>query len=77
MTLARVHRAGRAVYHHVKRGLHTVDAIVHKAALVYSLTHPLIRQAYDTRPMDEHLMDGYTKYQQARQLASKIHGIVK
>ena len=77
MTLARVHRAGRAVYHHVRDGLHTVDAIIHKAAMVYTLTHPLIRQAYDTRPMDEHLMDGYTKYQQARQLVSKIHGIVK
>ena len=77
MTLAKVHRAGRAIYHHVKDGLHTVDAIVHKAALVYTLTHPLIRQAYDTRPMDEHLMDGYMKYQAARQLGAKIHGIVK
>ena len=77
MTLAKVHRAGRAVYHHVRDGMIKVDAIVHKAALVYTLTHPLIRQAFDTRPMDEHLMDGYMKYQQARQLGAKIHGIVK
>ena len=77
MTLAKVRRAGRAVYNQVKDGLHTVDAIIHKAALVYTLTHPLIRQAFDTRPMDEHLMDGYMKYQAARQLGSKIDRMVK
>ena len=77
MTLARVQRAGRTVYHHVRDGLHTVDAIIHKAAMVYTLTHPLIRQAYDTRPMDANLLAGYTQYQQARQLGAKIHAIVK
>ena len=77
MTLAKVRRVGRTVYNSVKDGLHTVDAIIHKAAMVYTLTHPLIRQAYDTRPMDENLLAGYTQYQQARQLGAKIHAIVK
>ena len=53
-----------------------VDSVIHKAALVYSLTHPLIRQAYDTRALDAGLLDGYAKYQQARQLSSKIDGII-
>jgi len=76
MALTRIRHAGRTVYHHVKEGMKTVDAIVHKAAMVYTLTHPLIRQAYDTRSIDAGLMDGYVKYQQARQLTSQIDGIV-
>ena len=76
MGLAKVRQAGRRVYHHVKEGMKSVDAIIHKAALVYSLTHPLIRQAYDTRALDAGLLDGYAKYQQARQLTSQIDTIV-
>ena len=76
MGLAKVRQAGRRVYHHVKEGMKSVDAILHKAALVYSLTHPLIGQAYDTRALDAGLLDGYAKYQQARQLTSQPDTIV-
>ena len=76
MGLSKVREVGRTVVHHVKQGLRTVDAIVHKAALVYSLTHPLIRQAYDTRALDAGLLDGYEKYQKARQLSSQIDRII-
>jgi hypothetical protein len=76
MALTRIRQAGRTVYRHVKEGMKSVDAIVHKAAMVYTLTHPLIRQAYDTRAIDANLMDGYVKYQQARSLTSQIDGII-
>ena len=69
-------QTSRNIYRHVKDGMKTVDAIVHKAALVYSLTHPLLRQAYDTRTIDSNLMDGCTKYQQARQFGSQIDSII-
>ena len=76
MALTKLRQAGRSVYRHVKQGMRTVDAIVHKAAMVHTLTHPLIRQAYDTRALDVGLMDGYEKYQSARQLTSQIDAIV-
>ena len=59
MALAKIRQAGRTVYRHVKEGMRSVDAIVHKAAMLYTLTHPLIRQAYDTRALDAGLLDGY------------------
>ena len=77
MALTKIRQAGRTVYRHVKEGLRSVDAIIHKTALVYTLTHPLIRQAFDTRALDEGLMEGYEKYQSARHLTSKIDAIVK
>ena len=76
MALAKIRQAGRAAYRHVKEGMRSVDSIIHKAALVYSLTHPLIRQACDTRALDAGLLDGYEKYQMARQLTSQIDTIV-
>ena len=76
MALTNFRRAGRAVYRHVKRGLREVDGIVHKAALVYSLTHPLLQQSFDTRALDAGLLDGYEKYQTARELAIKTDRIV-
>jgi len=69
-------QTSRKIYHHVRDGMRTVDAIVHKAALVYSLTHPLVNQAYDTRAIDSNLMDSYTKYQQARAVGSQIDRII-
>ena len=76
MTFTKIRQAGRFAYHHVKQGLKTVDAIVHKAAMVYTFTHPLIRQAYDTRSIDAGLMDGYVKYQRARQFTNEIEAII-
>jgi hypothetical protein len=76
MSLANLRRTGHAVYRHVKHGLRGVDAIVHKAALVYSLTHPLLQQSFDTRALDSGLMDSYEKYQRARELAIKTDRIV-
>ena len=76
MSLSSFRRTGHAVYRHVKRGLREVDAIVHKAALVYSLTHPLLQQSFDTRALDAGLLDGYEKYQTARQFAIKTDSIV-
>ena len=76
MALTNFRRAGRAVYRHVKRGLREVDGIVHKAALVYSLTHPLLQQSFDTRALDAGLLDGYEKYQAAREFAIKTDSIV-
>ena len=76
MSLSSFRRTGHAVYRHVKRGLREVDAIVHKAALVYSLTHPLLQQAFDTRALDSGLLDSYEKYQTARELAIKTDRIV-
>jgi len=76
MALTKIRQAGRSVYKHVKEGLRGVDAIVHQAALVYSLTHPLLRQSFDTRALDAGLMDGYEKYQSARQLSHKIDALV-
>ena len=76
MALTKIRRAGQVVYKHVKRGLREVDAIVHKAALVYSLTHPLLQQSFDTSALDAGLLDGYEKYQNARQLPIKSDSIV-
>ena len=76
MALTKIRQAGRSVYKHVKQGLGGVDAIVQKAALVYSITHPLLRQSFDTRALDAGLMDGYEKYQSARQLSHKIDALV-
>ena len=76
MALTNFRRAGQVVYKYVKRGLREVDAIVHKAALVYSLTHPLLQQSFDTRALDAGLLDGYEKYQTARQFAIKTDSIV-
>ena len=76
MALTNLRRAGHTIYKHVKRGLRDVDAIVHKAALVYSLTHPLLQQSFDTRALDAGLLDGYEKYQNARQLLIKTDSIV-
>ena len=76
MGLAKVRQAGSRVYQHLKEGMRSVGSIIHKAALVYSLTHPLIRQAYEPRQLDAGLLDGYAKYQQARQLTSQIDTIV-
>ena len=74
MALTNLRQAGHTVYKHVKRGLRGVDAIVH--TLVYSLTHPLLQQSFDTRALDAGLLDGYEKYQNARQLTSKIDSII-
>ena len=76
MALTNFRRAGRAVYRHVKRGLREVDGIVHKAAMVYTLTHPLLQQSFDTRALDAGLLDGYEKYQTAREFAIKTDSIV-
>ena len=76
MGLAKAQQAGRRFYGHMRNGLHTVDAIIHKAAHVYSLAQPLLRQSYDTRILDSNLLDGYVKYQQARQLTQNIDRIV-
>ena len=76
MTLTKIRQAGRSAYHHVKQGLKTVDAVVHKAALIYSLTQPLLRTAFDTRSIDAGLMDGYVKYQKARQFTNEIAAII-
>ena len=76
MALTKIRQAGRSVYRHVKEGLRSVDAIIHKTAMVYTLTHPLIRQAFDTRNLDAGLLDGYAKYQSARQLSHEIDAIV-
>ena len=76
MALTNLRRAGHVIYKHVKRGLREVDGIVHKAALVYSLTHPLLQQSFDTRALDAGLLDGYEKYQTARQLAAKTDGVI-
>ena len=76
MALTNLRRAGHVVYKHVERGLREVDAIVHKAALVYSLTHPLLQQSFDTRALDAGLLDGYEKYQTARQFAIKTDSII-
>ena len=76
MALTKIRQAGRSVYRHVKEGTRGVDAIVHKTAMLYTLTHPLIRQAFDTRALDAGLTDGYEKYQSARQLSHQIDAIV-
>jgi len=70
-------QTSRKLYHHVREGLKTVDGVIHKAALIYSLTRPLLNQAYDTRIVDSNLMEGYMKYQQARAVGTKIDDIVK
>ena len=70
-------RTSRRVYHHVREGLKTVDGVIHKAALTYTLLRPLLHQAYDTRILDSNLMDSYTKYQQARAVGTKIDDIIK
>ena len=69
-------QTSRKLYHHVREGLKTVDGVIHKAALTYSLIRPLLNQAYDTRAIDSNLMDGYMKYQQARAVGTKIDDIV-
>jgi hypothetical protein len=76
MSLSKVRRAGRTAYRHVGDGLRTAGEIVEKTAHVYALTHPLRRQSFDTRKLDEGLMDAYRAYQKSRQLASQIDAIV-
>ena len=76
MRLSNVRKAGRVAYRHVSDGLRAAGEIVEKTAHVYSLTHPLLRQSFDTRKLDEGLMDAYHAYQKSRQLASQIDAIV-
>ena len=77
MSLSKVRKASRTAHRHVKDGLWVASAVVEKAALVYSLTHPLLQQAFDTRALDSGPLDGYEKYQTMRELAIKTDGIVK
>ena len=76
ISLPKARKAGRTAYRHVKDGLRVAGEAVEKAALVYSLTHPLLRQSFDTRELDKSLLAGYANYQKSRQLASQIDAIV-
>ena len=70
-------RTSRRAYQHVREAARTVDGVIHKAAMTYTLLRPLLNQAYDTRILDSNLMDGYMKYQQARSFGTKIDTIIK
>ena len=76
MTLSKVRKVRRTAYRHVKDGLWFAGEAVEKAALVYSLTHPLLMQSSDTRELDKNLTAGYASYQKSRQLAHQIDAIV-
>ena len=76
MSVSKVRKAGRTAYRHVKDGLRVAGEAVEKAALVYSLTHPLLRQSFDTRELDKSLLAGYASYQKSRELAQQIDVIV-
>ena len=75
MSLSKVRKAGRTAYRHVSDGLRMAGEVVEKTAHVYSLTHPLLRQSFDTRRLDEGLVAAYHAYQKGRQLASQIDAI--
>jgi len=76
MSLSTVRKAGRSAYRHVKNGLLFAGEAVEKAALVYSLTHPLLTRSSDTRELDKNLMASCASYQRSRQLAQQIDAIV-
>ena len=76
MSLSKVRKAGRSAYRQVKNGLLFAGEAVEKATLVYSLTHPLLTQSFDTRELDKNLMASYASYQRSRQLAQQIDAIV-
>ena len=76
MGLPKVRKAGRTAYRHVRDGLRVAGEAVEKAALVYSFTHPLLRQSFDTRELDKSLIAGYASYQKSRELAQQIDAIV-
>ena len=76
MRLSKVRKAGRTAYRHVKDGLRVASVAVEKAALVYSLTHPLLRQSFDTRELDKSLIARYASYQGSRELAQQIDASV-
>jgi len=76
MSLSKVRKAGRTAYRHVKDGLRVASEAIEKAALVYSLTHPLLRQSFDTRELDKSLLASYASNQKSRELAQQIDAIV-
>ena len=76
MSLSEVREAGRTAYRPVSDGLRMAGEVVEKTAHVYSLTHPLLRQSFDTRRLDEGLVAANHAYQKGRQLASQIDAIV-
>jgi hypothetical protein len=76
MRLSKTRKAGRAAYRHVSDGLRAAGEIVEKTAHVYQLTHPLLRQSFDTRKLDEGLIDAYRAYQKSREFVSQIDAII-
>ena len=76
MRLQTLRTRGREAYNHLSDGLRTVSSVIEKSAHVYALTHPMLRQSFDTRGLDRSLLTAYADYQQSRQFAHPIDGII-
>jgi len=67
---------GREAYNHLSDGLRTVSSVIEKCAHVHALTHPMLRQSFDTRNLDKGLLTAYANYQHSRQFAHQINCII-
>ena len=76
MRIQNLRSRGREAYNHLSDGLRTVSSLIEKSAHVYALTHPTLRQFFDTRQLDKGLMAAYANYQHIRQFAHQIDAVL-
>ena len=76
MRLQTLRSRGREAYNHLSDGLRTVSSLIEKSAHVYALTHPMLRQSFDTRNLDKGLLTAYANYQHSRQFAHQIDAVI-
>ena len=76
MRLQTLRTRGKEAYNQLSDGLRSVGSIIEKSAHVYALTHPMLRQSFDTRGLDTSLLTADANYQHSRKFAQQIDGIV-
>jgi len=76
MRLQTLRTRGKEAYNQLSDGLRSVGSIIEKSAHVYALTHPMLRQSFDTRGLDKGLLTAYANYQHSRQFAHQIDSII-
>ena len=76
MRLQTLRIRGREAYNSLSDGPQTVSSVIEKSAHVYALTHPMLRQSFDTRNLDKGLLTAYANYQHSRQFGHQIDSII-
>ena len=77
--LARVRHYGTRAYEHIHHISSGINKAVETTAHLYGeIVQPLLRsQGVDTRGADSMLMDGYSRFDEARTAMQRINGIVQ